>query len=186
MRTEDAQALTDNDFFEPLGVHEGAQFVRNKRFNSVLKLSGKINRFMLNQIAPLSFWQNNFEGTSKDTGLSEARAFLQRACEERGFYDEQGIAERKLWNAKRAEQPAPVIAASGASFGIHRQAEGRVRVRQMPVLRRAAHARWRRAGCAFATLLDALLRYRRLRACAAGLAEKESGLTIIRRDSNRR
>ena len=38
MRTGDEQALTDNDFFEPLGFTEGAQFVRNKRFNSVLKL----------------------------------------------------------------------------------------------------------------------------------------------------
>ncbi|QIE29768.1 hypothetical protein [Caballeronia sp. SBC2] len=113
MRTEREQALTDNDFFEPLGFTKDAQFVRNKRFNSVLKLSGKINQFMLNQIAPLSFWRNDFGKTSKDTGLSEAREFLQRACAERGVYDEEGIAKRKLWNAKRAEQPAPVIAASG-------------------------------------------------------------------------
>lgn len=51
----------DNEYFECLGMGEDTCFVRVKRFDSVCKLAGKINQFMLNQIAPLSFWRSNFQ-----------------------------------------------------------------------------------------------------------------------------
>lgn len=113
MSNAQEQALMDNEYFECLGMGEDTCFVRVKRFDSVCKLTGKINQFMLNQIAPLSFWRANFPAKEKRGGLTASRWFLRSACAERGYYNEERIQHRKLWDTKRAEQPAPVIAESG-------------------------------------------------------------------------
>jgi putative DNA primase/helicase len=71
MSSNDKQVLVDNEFFEPLGFKGDSYFVLNKRFNSVFKLTGRLTQFMLNQIAPQSWWRN-------DATQVADHAYLQR------------------------------------------------------------------------------------------------------------
>jgi hypothetical protein len=113
MSTEHEQDLTGNEYFEPLGFKGNSYLVLNKRLNSVFKLTGRLSDFMIAQIAPLAWWRKVAPQTRKNAGLAEAREFFRQMCAERGVYDEEFIKERNMWAAKRAAQPAPVIAASG-------------------------------------------------------------------------
>lgn len=100
----------DNPHFDLMGINGDACFVRLKRLGAICKLHGRPTEFMLAQIAPLTWWREHFP---KRTGWMSASSAFVRAAARKGFYDEAGIARRRIADEKRAAQPAPVITENG-------------------------------------------------------------------------
>ncbi|TAM06382.1 MAG: hypothetical protein EPN70_05930 [Paraburkholderia sp.] len=112
-------ALSDNEHFEILGINGESYFVRQKRLGAVVKLRGTPNRFMLAQVAPLTWWDRHFP---KRPGwrdeLAAAKSFVIHASAAKGRYDEAEIARRRMAAEKRAAQPAPVLTKNGLPAAI--------------------------------------------------------------------
>jgi hypothetical protein len=106
----DYALLDENPYFDLLGYNGDAVFVRHARGGSVFKLRGTLNEWMLSFIAPLAWWQEVLPKGKR--GMPASSAFV-RAAFRKGFYDEVGIAQRRIADEKRAAQAAPVMTENG-------------------------------------------------------------------------
>lgn len=110
--------LEDNTHFELLGFYRDTYFVRSQASRSVVKLRGFPNKFMLAQIAPLSWWQSQLPPRPVPRDWQAAAFSFTQASARKGLYDEVGIAQRQAADGKRAAQPAPLITKNGLPAAI--------------------------------------------------------------------
>lgn len=86
-RDRNVEKLASNEHFTALGVLDGSYFVRHQSTGATVKLRGIPNKFMLAQIAPLSWWDAHFAvGRRVEFDRLEALDFLFRACGKAGPY----------------------------------------------------------------------------------------------------